>query len=165
MISLRPMTECVWPEVKRIYEEGIATGEATFETQVPDWTKWNASHIETCRIVAVNPEEILGWAALSRVSTRHVYRGVAEVSVYVSESARGKGIGRLLMNGLVSASEDEGIWTLQASVFPENSPSVKLHESCGFRIVGRRERIAWLNGKWRDTCLLERRSSRIGAPD
>ena len=160
MISVRPMTAADWPHVSRIYKEGIETGEATFETTVPDWERFDKGHLDICRIVACESDIIAGWAALSRVSQRDVYRGVAEVSVYVAQEFRGKGIGSLLMRALVDESEQAGLWTLQASVFPENSASVRLHESCGFRIVGRRERIARQNGRWRDTFLLERRSPR-----
>jgi len=161
MISIRPMTESDWSQVSRIYQEGIETGEATFETVVPDWERWNTNHLDVCRIVAVDASVIVGWAALSRVSQREVYRGVAEVSLYVSADSRRKGIGKLLMQSLIDSSEACGIWTLQATVFPENSASVRLHESCGFHVVGRRERIASQHGRWRDTALLERRSTRI----
>ena len=161
MISIEPLTEFHWPQVSRIYKEGIDTGEATFETAVPDWERFDKSHLEDCRVIATDSETIVGWAALSPVSQRPVYRGLAEVSVYVAADHRGQGVGRLLMQALVDESERCGIWTLQASVFPENSASVKLHESLGFRIVGRRERIAQQNGRWRDTFLLERRSTRI----
>jgi phosphinothricin acetyltransferase len=161
MISVRRMSESDWPHVSRIYREGIETGEATFETVVPDWEKWNRSHVDTCRFVALEAGVIVGWAALSQVSNREVYRGVTEVSVYVAAGARGKGVGRRLLRSLIDDSESCGIWTLQATVFPENSASVRLHESFGFRIVGTRERIARQHGRWRDTILLERRSTRI----
>jgi phosphinothricin acetyltransferase len=152
-----------WPAVRDIYEAGIATGEATFQTEAPPWDAWDAAHLETCRLVA--REEygtLIGWAALGRVSARPVYAGVAEVSVYVAASARGRGVGRLLLTALIDASERDGRWTLQASIFPENEASVRLHERCGFRVVGRRERIARQYGRWRDTLLLERRSSVVG---
>jgi phosphinothricin acetyltransferase len=152
-----------WPAVRDIYEAGIATGEATFQTEAPAWDAWDAAHLETCRLVA--REEygtLIGWAALGRVSARPVYAGVAEVSVYVAASARGRGVGRLLLTALIDASERDGRWTLQASIFPENEASVRLHERCGFRVVGRRERIARQYGRWRDTLLLERRSSVVG---
>jgi phosphinothricin acetyltransferase len=152
-----------WPAVRDIYEAGIATGEATFQTEAPPWDAWDAAHLETCRLVA--REEygtLIGWAALGRVSARPVYAGVAEVSVYVAASARGRGLGRLLLTALIDASERDGRWTLQASIFPENEASVRLHERCGFRVVGRRERIARQYGRWRDTLLLERRSSVVG---
>lgn len=153
-----------WEQVRSIYLEGIATGVATFETDAPTWEKWDAGHLRKMRLVARETEgEMLGWAALSPVSDRCVYGGVAEVSVYVGERGRGRGVGRALLEALIEASERNEIWTLQAGVFPENAASVKLHLSCGFREVGRRERIGKLNGVWRDTLLLERRSRSVGA--
>ena len=152
-----------WGQVRAIYLEGIATGHATFEIDAPTWEKWDAGHLREARLVAREEETILGWAALSRVSDRCVYGGVAEVSVYVGARGRGRGVGRALLEALVEASEQNGIWTLQAGVFPENVASIKLHLSCGFREVGRRERIGQLNGVWRDTLLLERRSRSVGA--
>ena len=150
--------------MRAIYLEGIATGQATFETTAPTWEKWDAGHLRKMRLVARGEGgEILGWAALSRVSDRCVYGGVAEVSVYVGERGRGRGVGRALLEALIAASERNEIWTLQAGVFPENAASVRLHLSCGFREVGRRERIGKLNGVWRDTLLLERRSRNVGA--
>jgi len=151
------MTAEDWPSVSSIYAEGIASGNATFETVVPTWEKWDASHVPSPRLVARDESGILGWAALSRVSSRAVYSGVGEVSIYIAESARGKGVGTALMKRLIAESESAGFWTLQASVFPENEASVRLHERHGFRVVGRRERIAQQNGRWRDTVLLERR--------
>lgn len=147
-----------WPQVRQIYAEGIATGDATFETITPEWDAWDAGHVSTCRLVARNEGKILGWAALSPVSRRQVYSGVMEVSVYVAAAARGSGIGKALLKGLIERSEHNGIWTLQASIFPENRASIGLHKACGFREVGRRERIAMRQGRWRDTVLLERRS-------
>lgn len=155
------MAPADWPAVRAIYVEGIATGNATFETEAPPWEVWDNKHLAEPRIVAREDGAILGWAALSRVSARECYRGVCEVSVYVASSARGRGVGRMLLEALVQGSERAGIWTLQASIFPENEASVSLHERCGFRIVGRRERIASLNGMWRDTLLLERRAAGI----
>jgi phosphinothricin acetyltransferase len=152
-----------WEQVRAIYLEGIATGHATFETTAPEWEKWDAGHLRKARLVAREGEAILGWAALSPVSDRCVYGGVAEVSVYVGARGRGRGVGRALLEALVEASEQNGIWTLQAGVFPENAASIKLHLNCGFREVGRRERIGKLNGVWRDTLLLERRSRSVGA--
>jgi phosphinothricin acetyltransferase len=153
-----------WGQVRAIYLEGIATGVATFETSAPSWEKWDAGHLRKPRLVARDEAgAILGWAALSSVSDRCVYGGVAEVSVYVGEGGRGRGVGRALLGALVEASEREGIWTLQAGVFPENTASIRLHLRCGFREVGRRERIGQLNGSWRDTLLLERRSQTVGA--
>ncbi len=156
------MTAMHWPAVKAIYEEGIATGNATFQTGAPAWEEWDATHISTCRLVAVENGAVLGWAALTAVSGRCVYAGVAEVSVYVAAAARGKGLGRQLLEALVQESEQHQFWTLQAGIFPENEASIHLHEVCGFRIVGRREKIGQMNGKWRDTLLLERRSKIVG---
>ncbi|HEV2801951.1 MAG TPA: GNAT family N-acetyltransferase [Pyrinomonadaceae bacterium] len=151
-----------WEQVRAVYLEGIATGVATFETTAPAWEKWDASHLQKARLVAHDDAGVLGWAALSPVSDRCVYGGVAEVSVYVGERGRGRGVGRALLEALVEASERNGIWTLQAGVFPENEASVRVHLACGFREVGRRERIGKLNGDWRDTLLLERRSQKVG---
>lgn len=144
--------------VLSIYEEGIATRMATFETNVPDWALWDANHLPQPRLVARVDGAVAGWAALSKVSARACYSGVAEVSVYISGHYRGQGIGRALMAELIRLAQNLGFWTLQSSVFPENTASIKLHEAFGFRIVGRRERIAQLDGIWRDTVLLERRS-------
>ncbi|HVS32369.1 MAG TPA: GNAT family N-acetyltransferase [Thermoanaerobaculia bacterium] len=157
-MRIEAMTVADWPLVKRIYEGGIAMRQATFETVAPDWPAWDARHLPSPRLVARDPA-VVGWAALSRVWAREVYRGVCEVSVYVDEEARGRGIGSLLLAGLVIESERAGIWTLQASVFPENAASVRLHQRHGFRVVGKREKIAQHHGVWRDTLLLERRSS------
>ena len=151
------MTSSDWEQVREIYLEGIRSGNSTFETDAPSWEKWNDSHLEIARLVMRDEETVIGWAALSPVSKRDVYRGVAEVTVYVTESARGKGIGRALLEALIAESEKKGIWTLQASIFPENTASVELHLRCGFREVGKRERIAMLRGVWRDTILFERR--------
>ena len=147
-----------WEQVRAIYLEGIASGDSTFETEAPSWEKWDEGHLQIARLVMRDGDNVLGWAALSPVSKRHVYRGVAELTVYVTGSARGQGVGRALLEALIEESERNGIWTLQASVFPENTASLKLHLACGFREVGRRERIAMLNGVWRDTLLFERRS-------
>ena len=148
-----------WPRVRAIYAEGIATGNATFETEAPSWEAWNAAHLEEGRIVARDASgTLLGWAALTPVSARCVYAGVGDLSVYVAAAARGRGVGRLLLQGLIEASERAGLWTLQAGVFPENVASLALHRACGFREVGRRERIGRMNGVWRDVVLLERRS-------
>jgi len=151
-----------WEFVRAIYLEGIATGQATFETEAPDWERWDAGHLTQCRLVARNGDGILGWAALSPVSKREVYAGVAEVSLYVTASARGRGLGGALMRALIEASERHHIWTLQSSIFPENHASIALHLNHGFREVGRRERIARRHGVWRDTVLLERRSRVVG---
>jgi L-amino acid N-acyltransferase YncA len=164
--SIETMKHDDWGEVRAIYLEGIATGDATFETDAPSWEKWDASHLQECRLVARSSSSgsgrIIGWAALSPVSDRCVYAGVAEVSVYVGEKGRGQGTGRALLEALVEASEERGIWTLQAGVFPENRASIRLHLRCGFREVGRRERLGQRNGAWRDVMLLERRSRTVG---
>lgn len=151
-----------WPAVREIYAEGIATGLATFETDPPGWDEWDAKHSDQCRIVAKDEGGIVAWAALSPVSDRCVYGGVAEVSVYVAASSGGRGVGRALLRELVRESEKSGIWTLQAGIFPDNEASLKLHRSCGFREVGRRERLGELDGRWRDVILLERRSKIVG---
>lgn len=151
-----------WAPVSSIYLEGIRSGHSTFETDIPTWEQWNAGHLPIARFVMREGDAILGWAALSPTSQRHVYRGVAETTVYVAENQRGKGIGRALLEALIAESEANGIWTLQASIFPENTASLELHRRCGFRELGRRERIAQHHGVWRDTILLERRSSIVG---
>ena len=150
-----------WPDVATIYEDGIRARTATFETAVPDWKRWDETHLAEPRLVVEEDGAVLGWAALSSTSTRPAYAGVAEVSVYVAEDARGRGIGRALLEALVERSEAAGIWTLQAGVFPENRASLALHRACGFRTVGIRERIARLDGAWRDVVLLERRSEEL----
>jgi phosphinothricin acetyltransferase len=155
---IRPLLRHDWPSVHAIYDEGIATRNATFITSAPDWPEWDAGHLTACRIVADDKGLVVGWAALSPVSSRCVYAGVAEVSVYVAASAQGRGVGRALLSALVAASEAEGLWTLQAGILPENVGSVKIHEHCGFRIVGRREKLGKMDGAWRDVLLLERRS-------
>lgn len=152
-----------WPAVKAIYEAGIATGNATFETQAPTWEAWDKGHRADCRLVARANDEVIGWAVLSSVSGRCVYAGVAEVSIYIAEAARGQGVGKALLNALVAESEKAGIWTLQTGIFPENVASIALHKACGFREVGYRERLGCMNGWWRDVVLLERRSSIIGS--
>jgi phosphinothricin acetyltransferase len=151
-----------WDAVWAIYEDGIDTGNATFETTAPDWEKWDAVHLPQPRLVARARDQVLGWAALSPVSSRSVYAGVAEVSVYVAEAARGSGVGKRLLLALIEASEQAGIWTLQAGIFPENQISIGLHGACGFRIVGRREKLGQLHGIWRDVILMERRSKVVG---
>jgi L-amino acid N-acyltransferase YncA len=151
-----------WPGVRAIYIEGIATQNATFETDAPEWEAWDQGHLDICRFVVRESGNLLAWAALSPVSKRKVYAGVAEVSVYVAESARGRGFGKLLLETLVESSEAAGIWTLQGGIFPENEISIMLHRLCGFRIVGRRERIGSMDGTWRDVVLMERRSKVAG---
>lgn len=162
-MRIRNLIEDDWEFVRAIYLAGIATGHATFETAAPSWENWNLGHLPAPRLVAIADEAVVGWATLSSVSTRSAYAGVAEVSVYVAPAAQGKGIGRALLESLVQESEQQGIWTLQASIFPENVASILLHKSCGFREVGTRERIAKLNGVWRNTVLLERRSQLAGS--
>jgi len=156
------MTSVHWESVRAIYLEGITTGTATFETQAPVWESWDAAHLLHSRFVVRAGETIGWWAALSAVSSRCVYGGVAEVSVYVGGSHRREGLGRALLETLIVSSERNGIWTLQAGVFPENEASIALHQACGFREVGRRDRIGNLHGRWRDTVLLERRSTVVG---
>jgi phosphinothricin acetyltransferase len=151
-----------WPVVAAIYEEGIAAGDATFETRVPSWAEWDTAHLQDHRLVATSGNDILGWAAFSPVSGRCVYAGVAEDSVYVAEAARGMGVGRALLGELVTGAEASGIWTIQAGIFPENRASLRLHHTCGFRTVGLRERLGQLDGIWRDVLLLERRSRVVG---
>ncbi len=160
-ITLAPMRRQDWPSVRKIYEEGIATGEATFELEAPDWESWNESHLSSCRIVAKSDGQIVGWAALSPISERCIYAGVAEVSVYVSAIARGNGIGTQLLAALIEESGNQGIWTLQAGIFPENVASIQLHLKSGFRKVGYREKIGRLHDVWRDVVLLERRNPSI----
>ncbi len=162
MIKITNLLPQHWEAVKRIYEEGIATGCATFQTVAPDWEAWDKSHLLTCRIVALHQDAVLGWAALTPVSSRCVYAGVAEVSVYVAAQARGKKIGSLLMQNLIEQSEQEGLWTLQSGIFPENKASISIHQNNGFRIMGYRERIGKLGTTWRDNLLMERRSMVIG---
>ncbi|MEZ4517379.1 MAG: N-acetyltransferase family protein [Chloroflexota bacterium] len=157
-----PMTPNHWEAVRAIYEAGIATGRATFETAAPDWNTWDHHHRQDCRLVAVRGDQVIGWAALTPVSSRQVYCGVAELSVYVAPDARRQGVGRMLLSEMVTCSEANGVWMLQATVFPENEASLFLHQAVGFRVVGRREHIACLHGQWRDTLLLERRSTVIG---
>jgi L-amino acid N-acyltransferase YncA len=171
-----PMPPDLWPAVREIYREGIEKGNATFETEVPDWERWDGGHRKDCRLVALeafnedvgeglislNNLMVLGWAALSPASARGVYRGVAEVSVYVATAARGRGVGKALLQALVQESEVNGIWMLQAGIFPENKASIALHKSCGFRKVGVRHGIGKLGDTWRDVLLLERRSSTVG---
>src|SRR5438105_2345904 len=161
-IVIHQMTAADWPRVKQIYLEGIATGHATFETGAPSFAEWDTAHLPYARLIALQGDAIVGWAALSPVSQRCVYSGVAEVSVYVSATSRGSGVGRKLLDALINESEQNGIWTLQAGIFPENVGSLVVHQRCGFREVGRRERIGKMNGVWRDTILLERRSMAVG---
>jgi phosphinothricin acetyltransferase len=159
---IAPFTAADWEQVRAIYLEGIATGHATFETSTPAWDQWDAAHLRDGRLAARIGDVVLGWAALSPVSKRKVYAGVAEVSLYVVAAHRGRGVGAALLRTLIAESERLGIWTLQGGTFPENTASLRLQTSCGFRVVGRRERIGCLNGVWRDTVLTERRSPYVG---
>ncbi len=161
-IAVVPMGLGDWDEVRAIYGEGIVTRNATFETGAPSWEKWDRDRLACCRLVARDTSGVLGWAALSPVSSRAVYAGVAEASIYVAASARGRGIGATLLQALIEASERAGIWTLQAGIFPENAASLRMCERAGFRIVGTRERIGRMDGRWRDTVLMERRSAVAG---
>lgn len=161
-IRIVPMEAGDWHEVKAIYLEGIATGNATFETSAPSFADWDRAHLPFARLVARRGDVIVGWAALSPVSSRSVYAGVADLSVYVANGNRSAGVGRKLLTALITESERNGIWTLQAGIFPENAASLAIHHGCGFREVGRRERIAQMHGVWRDTILLERRSTNVG---
>ena len=161
MVEIRSLVESDWPTVAAIFEEGIATGDATFETEPPSWDAWDAAHSDI-RLVAESDDGVVGWAALSGYSDRCCYRGVSEVSVYVADALRGRGVGRALLDAVISRSEAAGIWTLQAGIFPENKPSLRLHLGCGFRLVGVRERLGEAGGAWRDVLLLERRSEVIG---
>ena len=164
-MEIRFMEPAHWEGVKRIYEEGISTGNATFEESPPgNWEEWSERHITSCSLVCLDESKVIGWAAISPVSTRAVYRGVGEVSVYVLDSHQGMGIGHALLNELIHESEENGIWTLQAGIFPENKISLALHQDLGFDIVGRRKKIGKMSygpyqDQWRDVLLLERRSA------
>ena len=160
--TIEAMAAGDWPQVRAIYLQGIATGNATFEQEAPSWEPWDTAHLADGRLTARSGASVLGWAALSRVSGRCVYAGVAEVSLYVAQAARGQGVGAALLGSLVQVSERMGLWMLQAGVFPENAASLVLHRRHGFREVGTRERIGQMNGVWRDVILLERRSSVVG---
>ena len=161
-LTMRPMTPADWPAVRRIYADGIATGNATFETVTPDWETWDHNHLPECRLVALLNGTVAAWAALSPVSARACYAGVAEHSIYVDEGHRGHGIGKTLLGEFVKQTEAAGFWTLQSSIFPENQASIAIHLAGGFRILGRRRRVAMLNGAWRDTVIVERRSMVVG---
>ncbi len=162
--TIDQMLAADWSQVAAIYQAGIDTRNATFETVVPTWEKWDAAHRPDCRLVARNSEHMLGWVALSPYSARAVYAGVAEVGVYIAPAARGQGVGKALLNALIDASEQAGIWTLQAGIFAENAPSIRLHKACGFREVGYRECIGQLYGVWHDVMLMERRSKIVNYP-
>ena len=157
MVEIRALALQDWPTVEAIYAVGIATGDATFETEPPSWEEFDTGRLQKHRIVATEGGEVVGWAALSPTSTRSCYAGVVEHSVYVAGHARGRGVGRALLDALVAGADAAGIWTIQTSIFPENTASLVLHERVGFRVVGRRDRIAQLDGAWRNTILLELR--------
>lgn len=161
-LTIQPMTDADWPAVQRIYADGIATGNATFETQTPDWETWDRGHLTDCRLVARIDGVVVAWAALSPVSARSCYAGVTEHSVYVDENHRGQGIGKALLREFVRQTEQSGFWTIQSSIFPENAASIAIHLACGFRVVGRRKQVAMHHGVWRDTVLVERRSRVVG---
>jgi phosphinothricin acetyltransferase len=163
-VEIEPMRAEDWPAVRAIYVQGIATGDATFDTEAPDWDRWDAGHLEACRLVARDGnDDVVAWAALSPVQRKSAYRGVAEGSLYVLEDARGTGVGRRLSEAMIEAAEAASIWTLELWIFPENRASIELCESLGFRIVGVRERIGKRAGRWRDVVLMERRSEAVGA--
>lgn len=166
-ITVRDMTASDWPDVERIYREGIATGNATFEASPPSWSEFDHEKVAEPRLVAVEYGAVVGWAAAGRVSSRCVYEGVLEHSVYVAEAARGHGVGRVLLDAFLRAAEAADVWTVQSGVFPENEPSLALHRELGFRTVGTRERVGKMGygpyaGQWRDVVMIERRSSRVG---
>ncbi len=160
-IAIEKLRPKHWPHVARVYAEGIATGNATFETEVPTWEAWDSAHLPEHRFVALREGDVVGWAAVSPVSDRCVYGGVVEHSVYIAASARGLGVGQRLLEELIAATEAAGIWTIQTGIFPENEGSVRLHERVGFQVVGRRKKLGKLNGQWRDVLLLERRSETV----
>ena len=162
MIKIRVFDKADWPAVQDIYQQGIDTKNATFQSKAKTWEEWNDSALKVCRLVATDVTEVVGWAALSAVSGRAVYAGVAEVSIYVALARQGRGIGKQLLAALVDASEQAGFWTLQATIFPENRASVSVHESCGFKTVGLREKLGQMDGVWRDVVLMERRSKVVG---
>lgn len=161
-LTIATLIEAHWPSVAKIYGAGIATGNATFQTQVPAWSAWNADHLTEHRLVALQAEKVVGWTAVSAVSGRCVYAGVVENSVYVDPDAQGAGVGRRLLQALIDSTEAAGIWTIQTGIFPENTASLALHQAVGFRIVGTRERIGLMSGHWRDVIFLERRSPLVG---
>jgi L-amino acid N-acyltransferase YncA len=161
-LEILPLTYADWPAVRAIYEQGIATGNATFEESAPKWERWDAAHLPHSRLVACEGDEVVAWAALSSVSSRCVYAGVAEVSIYVAARSRGRGIGLALLTALIESSECENIWTLQAGIFPENTASLDLFRKAGFRVLGTRERVGRMDGRWRDVVLMERRSQVAG---
>ncbi len=162
MFKIKEILEIHYPAISRIYEEGIATGHATFQTAAPSWQVWDNGHLTHSRLIATEQDQILGWAALGPVSGRCVYAGVAEVSIYLADAQRGRGIGEYLLTKLIESSEANDIWTLQSGIFPENKASIRIHEKCGFRIIGYREKIGKMGDIWRDNLMLERRSRLVG---
>ena len=162
MIKIRPFVKSDFPSVKDIYQQGIDTGDATFQEQAKGYDDWNESLLPNCRLVAENNGQVIGWAALSSASNRCVYSGIAEVSVYVSSNSQGSGVGNSLLDALIKASEEEGIWTLQAGIFPENKASIHIHSKNGFKVLGIREKLGQMNGIWRDIVFMERRSKLVG---
>ena len=162
MITIRPFVKSDFPSVKDIYQQGIDSGDATFQEQAKDYDDWNESLLPNCRLVAENNRQIIGWAALSSASNRCVYSGIAEVSVYVSSNSQGSGVGNSLLDALIKASEEQGIWTLQAGIFPENKASIHIHSKNGFKVLGIREKLGQMNGIWRDIVFMERRSKVVG---
>lgn len=162
MIKIRPFVKSDFPSVKDIYQQGIDSGDATFQEQAKGYDDWNESLLPNCRLVAENNGQVIGWAALSSASNRCVYSGIAEVSVYVSSNSQGSGVGNSLLDALIKASEEEGIWTLQAGIFPENKASIHIHSKNGFKVLGIREKLGQMNGIWRDIVFMERRSKLVG---
>ena len=162
MITIRPFVKSDFPSVKDIYQQGIDSGEATFQEQAKDYDVWNESLLPSCRLVAESNRQIIGWAALPSTSNQCVYSGIAEVSVYVSSNSQGLGVGNSLLKALIKASEEEGIWTLQAGIFPENKASIHIHSKNGFKVLGIREKLGQMNGIWRDIVFMERRSKVVG---
>lgn len=161
-ITIREIAASDYPVIKRIYEEGISSGNATFEKTAPDWQQWDKHKLPFGRVAAVMNNVIIGWAALSATSSREVYKGICEVSIYISSAQSGKGYGKILMSSLIEESEKNGVWTLYSSIFPENTASIKLHLKCGFREIGFMEKAGCMNGTWRNTVLFERRSRITG---
>ncbi|GIM29298.1 phosphinothricin N-acetyltransferase [Clostridium polyendosporum] len=161
--KIEEMKSSDWEQVANIYLDGIKTGKATFQTEVPTWKDWNNAHINLCRLVARSNNSVLGWAALSPTSSRCVYVGVAEVSIYIDEKHKGQGIGKSLLQNLITLSEENGFWTLESGIIRENTASIALHKKCGFREIGVREKVAKMgSGMWHDVVLMERRSRKVG---
>ncbi len=161
-MHIKNIEEFHYPAVAQIYAEGLSTGIATYETEVPSWEAWDSSHLESCRLAIFDKEILQAWSALSPVSHRHAYRGVAELSIYVAEAARGKGLGKTLLQALIKESEKNSIWTLQSGIFKDNFASLQLHKNCGFRRIGFREKVAQRDGIWYDNVIMERRSKIVG---